>query len=100
MIHADLHIGNVVFRDNEPYPIDFGRCGFGYYLYDIAQSIMGLYPSQRTSFIVGYKGNRHMEDDFMPVAGATFQAEPRRDERSRAVVLLLFVRLCQNGYGG
>ncbi|WP_167859508.1 phosphotransferase enzyme family protein [Paenibacillus cymbidii] len=72
MIHADLHIGNVVFRDNEPYPIDFGRCGFGYYLYDIAQSIMGLYPSQRTSFIEGYQGNRQMDDDFIPMLECFF----------------------------
>lgn len=66
MIHADLHIGNVVFRDHEPYPIDFGRCGFGFYLYDIAQSIMGLYPSQRTSFIEGYQRVRQLEHDFVP----------------------------------
>jgi Ser/Thr protein kinase RdoA (MazF antagonist) len=65
MIHADLHIGNVVFRDNEPYPIDFGRCGFGFHLYDIAQSIMGLYPSQRAYFIEGYQRIRQLEDGFI-----------------------------------
>ncbi|TLS51708.1 aminoglycoside phosphotransferase [Paenibacillus antri] len=66
MIHADLHIGNVVFRDIEPYPIDFGRCGFGFHLYDIAQSIMGLYPSQRESFIQGYQRIRKLEDGYIP----------------------------------
>lgn len=63
MIHADLHIGNIVFRDDEPYPIDFGRCGFGYHLYDIAQSIMGLHPPQRAHFIEGYERIRQMDDE-------------------------------------
>ncbi|WP_028611382.1 phosphotransferase enzyme family protein [Paenibacillus harenae] len=66
MIHADLHIGNIVFRDDEPYPIDFGRCGFGYHLYDMAQSIMGLYPSQRAYFIEGYERVRQMDDEAIP----------------------------------
>ncbi|XEC95928.1 phosphotransferase enzyme family protein [Paenibacillus tarimensis] len=66
MIHADLHIGNVVFRDGKPYPIDFGRCGFGYHLYDMAQSIMGLYPPQRAYFIEGYEKIRRMEDEAIP----------------------------------
>jgi Ser/Thr protein kinase RdoA (MazF antagonist) len=63
MIHADLHNGNVVFRDDEPYPIDFGRCGFGYHLYDIAQAIMGLQPTQRANFVKGYERIRKLEDD-------------------------------------
>ncbi|NMM53952.1 phosphotransferase [Paenibacillus aquistagni] len=25
LIHADLHSGNVVFQEDTPYPIDFGR---------------------------------------------------------------------------
>jgi Ser/Thr protein kinase RdoA (MazF antagonist) len=66
MIHADLHNGNVIFRDDEPYPIDFGRCGFGYHLYDMAQSIMGLHPPQRALFIEGYKRIRKMDDNAIP----------------------------------
>ncbi|KRE28211.1 phosphotransferase enzyme family protein [Paenibacillus sp. Soil522] len=62
MIHADLHNGNVVFHDDEPFAIDFGRCGFGYHLYDMAQSIMGLRPSQRELFIEGYERVRKMDD--------------------------------------
>lgn len=45
-IHADLHIGNVVFQGDEPYPIDFGRCGFGYYHYDLACMMVGLSLSE------------------------------------------------------
>ncbi|MDQ6421648.1 phosphotransferase [Paenibacillus sp. LHD-117] len=66
MIHADLHIGNVVFQDDEPFPIDFGRCGFGYHLYDIAQSIMGLYPQQRVHFIKGYERIRQLDNEAIP----------------------------------
>lgn len=65
MIHADLHNGNVVFHDDEPYAIDFGRCGFGYHLYDMAQSIMGLLPPQRESFIEGYEQVRKMDENFI-----------------------------------
>ncbi|MGN7360083.1 phosphotransferase enzyme family protein [Paenibacillus sp. SAF-054] len=55
MIHADFHEGNLVFRDGKPYPIDFGRCGFGYYAYDLAQAFIGLYPVQRQQFLDGYE---------------------------------------------
>ncbi|TYP74503.1 phosphotransferase enzyme family protein [Paenibacillus methanolicus] len=63
MIHADLHIGNVVFRDDEPYPIDFGRCGYGYHHYDMAQAIMGMPPAQRASFVAGYEEARPLEQE-------------------------------------
>lgn len=31
LIHADLHLGNVVFEGGLPHPIDFGRCGYGFF---------------------------------------------------------------------
>ncbi|MCM3001851.1 phosphotransferase [Paenibacillus cellulositrophicus] len=58
LIHADLHEGNVVFKDGEPCPIDFGRCGFGYYAYDLAQALIGLYPAQRSMLLDGYESMR------------------------------------------
>lgn len=66
MIHADLHGGNVIFRDDEPYPIDFGRCGFGFHLYDIAQAIMGLHPTKRAFFIEGYERIRKLDEEAVP----------------------------------
>ncbi len=72
MIHADLHLGNFVFRNDEPFAIDFGRCGFGYHLYDIAQAIMGLYPVQRTYFIEGYETVRKLDDDPIPALECFF----------------------------
>lgn len=41
VIHADLHAGNLVILNGEPLPIDFGRCGYGYYLYDVAGALEG-----------------------------------------------------------
>lgn len=67
LIHGDLHQGNIVFHNGEPRPIDFGRCGFGYFLYDIAHSILGLYPGQRELLIKGYESKRRLEGDWLPV---------------------------------
>ncbi|WP_166243197.1 phosphotransferase [Paenibacillus turpanensis] len=55
LIHADLHSGNVVFNNGLPYPIDFGRCGYGYYLYDMAAALLELYPKHRRLLIQGYE---------------------------------------------
>lgn len=67
IIHGDLHQGNIVFHNGEPRPIDFGRCGFGYYLYDIAHTILGLYPAQRELVIKGYESLRELEGDWLPI---------------------------------
>lgn len=66
LIHADLHLGNIVFRDEKPFPIDFARCGFGYYLYDIAQLLSGgLYPIQRQIVLEGYESIRSLDDGYV-----------------------------------
>ncbi|MBG9945449.1 phosphotransferase [Brevibacillus formosus] len=66
IIHGDLHQGNIVFHNGDPRPIDFGRCGFGYYLYDIAHTILGLYPAQRELVIKGYESLRKLGGDWLP----------------------------------
>ncbi|MFF2912107.1 phosphotransferase enzyme family protein [Paenibacillus sp. NPDC057934] len=63
LIHGDLHSGNIVILEDEPYPIDFGRCGYGYYLYDMAGAMLGLWPKHRWMFIQGYEGVRKLEGD-------------------------------------
>ncbi|GIP36057.1 phosphotransferase enzyme family protein [Paenibacillus sp. J2TS4] len=65
LIHADLHSGNIVFNEERPYPIDFGRCGYGYYLYDMAGALLELYPKQRRTFIQGYESVRKLEPDYV-----------------------------------
>jgi len=65
LIHGDLHSGNIVFKDGVPYPIDFGRCGFGYFLYDMAGALLELYPKHRWMFIQGYESVRKLESDYV-----------------------------------
>lgn len=64
LIHADLHSGNIVFNDDQPSPIDFGRCGYGYFLYDMAGALLGLSPRQRQLLIQGYESVRNLDGDY------------------------------------
>ncbi|KGE17742.1 phosphotransferase enzyme family protein [Paenibacillus wynnii] len=66
LIHGDLHQGNIIFYNGEPRPIDFGRCGFGYFLYDIAHTILGIYPLKRELLIKGYETILRLEADWLP----------------------------------
>lgn len=66
LIHGDLHQGNIVFQNGEPRPIDFGRCGYGYFLYDIAHTILGVYPVQRKVIIKGYGSIKELKGDWLP----------------------------------
>lgn len=59
-IHADLHLGNVVFEGGLPYPIDFGRCGYGFFLYDLAAVMLSLVPNQRFKVLQGYESVRKL----------------------------------------
>ncbi|OXM15870.1 phosphotransferase enzyme family protein [Paenibacillus herberti] len=58
IIHADLHQGNILFHEGQPRPIDFGRCGFGFYMYDLVQPLLGLPPDQRQALCRGYASLR------------------------------------------
>ncbi|MCR8642589.1 phosphotransferase [Paenibacillus sp. N1-5-1-14] len=64
-IHGDLHQGNIVFYNGEPRPIDFGRCGSGYFLYDLAHTILGLYPVNREFVIKGYQSVKVLRDNWL-----------------------------------
>jgi Ser/Thr protein kinase RdoA (MazF antagonist) len=64
LIHGDLHSGNMVFVEEDPYPIDFGRCGYGYYLYDMASALLELWPKHRGMLIRGYESERKLEADY------------------------------------
>lgn len=67
LIHADLHEGNYLFHNGEIRPIDFSRCGFGYYLYDIAQSLEHLLPEVRISFFEGYQTIRNLPENYLQI---------------------------------
>lgn len=66
VIHADLHESNYIFNEGEPYPIDFSSCGFGFYLYDIAETLLHLVPDNRKKF-VSYYGQDHWLPDNHPI---------------------------------
>ncbi|HEY1015863.1 MAG TPA: phosphotransferase, partial [Herpetosiphonaceae bacterium] len=59
LIHADLHLGNVIFADGEARAIDFDDCGFGYWVHDLAV-ILGYWrldpdwPEMRDGLLGGY----------------------------------------------
>ncbi|OMD30145.1 phosphotransferase enzyme family protein [Paenibacillus odorifer] len=65
VIHGDLHQGNIIFKEGEPRPIDFGRCGWGYYLYDVAHTLLGLYPLQREGVIKGYESIAKLDGEWV-----------------------------------
>ncbi|MEH2433173.1 MAG: phosphotransferase [Nostoc sp.] len=47
LIYADLNEKNYIFYTGKAQPIDFSCCGFGYYLYDIAHTLLHLFPENR-----------------------------------------------------
>ncbi|WP_405169751.1 phosphotransferase [Paenibacillus sp. FSL H8-0280] len=40
VIHSDLHESNYVFYEDTPRPIDFSNCGYGFYLFDMAETFL------------------------------------------------------------
>lgn len=72
LIHADLHQGNYVFYGEEVRPIDFSRCGFGFYLYDMAQSVGDIEASLRWHFFEGYTRIRALPADYQTTVEAFF----------------------------
>lgn len=68
LIHADLHLDNVLFAGGEARPIDFDDCGLGYWVYDMAVTLW-LYrmkdnwPVYRDAFFSGYATHRRVPDE-------------------------------------
>ncbi|NJM60470.1 MAG: phosphotransferase [Oscillatoriales cyanobacterium RU_3_3] len=72
LIHADLHDGNYLFHNEELRPIDFARCGFGYYLYDVATALQYLHPAVRSCFFEGYQTIRKLPENYVHIAESFF----------------------------
>ncbi|MNI59566.1 homoserine kinase [compost metagenome] len=53
-IHADLIPSNVVFHEQEARAIDFGACGFGYYLFDLGWTLSYIHPAFRSRLLESY----------------------------------------------
>lgn len=64
LIHADFHSGNYLLDGAEVHIIDFDRCGFGFYLFDLALALMELRAEQRLVFLQGYENVCPLPSDF------------------------------------
>ncbi|MBD1895570.1 phosphotransferase [Coleofasciculus sp. FACHB-129] len=65
VIHADFHSGNYLLCDEKVCIIDFDRCGFGFYLYDLALALMELDEQQRKVFLQGYETVKPLPSDYI-----------------------------------
>jgi Ser/Thr protein kinase RdoA (MazF antagonist) len=77
LIHADIHQGNYLFERGNVRLIDFGDCGWGHYLYDLAVTLSEVaalprYRELRAALVFGYRSVRAlpaeqevMIDDFI-----------------------------------
>jgi Ser/Thr protein kinase RdoA (MazF antagonist) len=72
LIHADLHQGNYLFYGQEIRPIDFSRCGFGFYLYDIGQAVGDMDAALRSHFFEGYTHVRSLPSNYQSIVEAFF----------------------------
>jgi Ser/Thr protein kinase RdoA (MazF antagonist) len=67
LIHADLHLGNVLFGGGEARPIDFDDCADGLWLYDMAVTLYGYrskedWPVWRDALLNAYEEVRPLPD--------------------------------------
>ena len=108
LIHADLHPGNLLFHRGEARAIDFSRCGFGHFIYDMAECCRFLSPEKRRAFAVGYRRIRLLPENYHELLEAFFvrgwieifafpAPNPREPERLRAAVPP-FVERLENAY--
>ncbi|OKP79978.1 hypothetical protein A3844_27625 [Paenibacillus helianthi] len=54
LVHADVQLGNVIITESGPCLIDFGFCGYGYYLFDLGSAGTVLPGELRQLFLQGY----------------------------------------------
>lgn len=65
MIHADLIPSNLVFDGAEVQPIDFGACGFGYYLFDLGWTFSYIHPALREPLLQAYSRQYPLSDNYI-----------------------------------
>jgi Ser/Thr protein kinase RdoA (MazF antagonist) len=72
IIHSDLHDGNYLIKDEVPYAIDFSCCGFGFFLFDIAETFLHLNPENQKKLMTYYLKKRTLQEDYEEVLEAFF----------------------------
>ncbi len=83
LIHADLVQVNYIFHRGKVRAIDFGDCGYGYYLYDMGVTLLMLHAfdpdgSQRAAFLEGYRQVRPLSVEHEQSAGPFHRRPGRR----------------------
>ncbi|MEH2397998.1 phosphotransferase enzyme family protein [Nostoc sp.] len=111
LIHADLNENNYIFYAGEARPIDFSCCGFGYYLCDIAHTLLHLFPENRRSFLSGYQSVRQLPDEYQRILEAFFlgatvnnfaflASQPNEHDYLLETVPYITERLCSKYFQG
>ncbi|MEK3889870.1 phosphotransferase [Bacillus sp. FSL K6-3431] len=72
VIHSDLHESNYIFCQGQAFAIDFSSCGFGFYLFDIAETCLHLIPENRKKLITFYQKERNLQKNYPEVLEAFF----------------------------
>jgi len=65
ILHGDLVPPNIVFIDGVANPIDFGACGFGFFLTDLAITSFYIHPHARQQYIDWYGEHFPLSDDYV-----------------------------------
>jgi Ser/Thr protein kinase RdoA (MazF antagonist) len=74
MIHADLICPNFLFYKDEVRPIDFGACGYGYYMRDIALLFAFTPLHLRPAVFEAYSRSCPLPDNYVKLTEAFFVA--------------------------
>ncbi|MUT68828.1 phosphotransferase enzyme family protein [Paenibacillus sp. NEAU-GSW1] len=74
IIHADLIPSNFVFYDQQSRPIDFGACGFGYYLFDLGWTFSYIHPAFRNKLLEAYSASFKLPDNHVELLEGFFVA--------------------------
>lgn len=65
LLHSDIVPPNIVFVDGVANPIDFGACGFGPFLTDLAITFTFIHPSARQQYIDWYGKRFPLPNDYV-----------------------------------
>lgn len=74
LIHNDLQPQNLLFLNGTMSPIDFGSCGFGFYLSDICTAFHYIPPSYRETFFNEYVKHMPLPNNYVCMAEALYIA--------------------------
>lgn len=65
LLHNDLFPGNIVYVEGVANPIDFGACGYGFFLNDLACTFCFIHPHARQQYIDWYGKHFPLPDDYV-----------------------------------